>query len=1197
MIRKLPPNTYNPPPPFVSSVIDVLRHLAASEHLSQDTTPPVEYEIGTLLLFTKHPSFSDTHTDFSSYSTFLLNSCFPRREDTPQIMHSQIDLLRKRVYGLINPNPSLHWKGLCEYICHLTTDTFDRKNTLHISNPTVRVTLFTILKRLQEWVDDIHFQLHLTPFIYSGVSIFGQPNNLFLQPPFLPPVPNNNQWPMGAIPQRMNTAVELSEEEENELRVMKRVAEAQITEADMGEVVLMDRSGDVIITPIANTHCRIPAHPDFCLHSNTITFNRIPETQMSLYNTREGYVILEPVMSHVCRCFLIPSFSAILFFYYRVFINCFLLLLLLLSLPHSLTPSSTLKPLSSLLLLLPSFLLFISFSSFPSIDADYSFGVVRYSLPSSHRGDAVFYPFGYGPYCFLFLLLSFSTLLFSLSHIYSSVTSIFSVPFDQGYFGQGSFSLEKNSFITVELDLRDNQKVLYFYSDEELFKTVEIQNEATQFNFCVCLFISIHPCISSFPLFIHSQIAGACSSHVGSKKEASIVEVVSVEETSSSIVGDRTLFFSFCKTGNWNSQLLSQLFKSNLDINIRDTNQAQQPFRREPATNLSGLMYACQNGHAEIVSLLLKRPELNINLLSPDGKTALDMTTNPAIVEMLKRHGAVEGPKMSLTQAIKAERLDAVHFILSHGGGSLLSRPGEKDTSVQDALEVGSVPILECLLQHGAKIDSNSLSTLSKSLSQKHIRVVEFLAEHDVDLTPLLDHGLSLLHFAAWIGDVNLAEKQIRKGGDVNCVDEMGRTPLFIASANGHVNVIEFLHSHNGDINQKDKKGRTPLFIAARNGETECVEFILQHHSDIDGVNDDGQTPLYIASSAGNVETVEFLVEHGADVTRECKGGGCPIHIAAMNGHLSVVQFLVERGMNINLFTPAGMTPLDLARLNCQRDVVEYITQHGGKEGNVIDTMINGNAPITKADALTSLFTRNSNPASIHQEGNILTYTGEDGGNETVVIGNPMTEGIHRLNMRILSRGWYSCSDPSSAPAIPSNLDMIWLNHNEPGSSYVDTDDKASPLYDPDHPDHDWTYETGHPQSSAGLISSEFGIFDSSLEFPSSGDAIVKDGRGVRYRPYYRYTDFNEQYGGVMQADSYDDGDDGLIVISTYPSLDTLSLSVSIIPAIYLSLCISRLLGGMLYSILFSSNTFFFFSFTSFLYSLGGSLFTLLYFF
>ena len=112
-------------------------------------------------------------------------------------------------------------------------------------------------------------------------------------------------------------------------------------------------------------------------------------------------------------------------------------------------------------------------------------------------------------------------------------SSDFSIPFDRGYFGQGGFSLEKNSFITVELDLRDNQKVLYFYAAEELFKTIEIQNEATQFKFCVCL-ISFHFIHASHPP-IPSQIAGARASslHSHPSDDNAKVEVVSVEETSS----------------------------------------------------------------------------------------------------------------------------------------------------------------------------------------------------------------------------------------------------------------------------------------------------------------------------------------------------------------------------------------------------------------------------------------------------------------------------------------------------------------------------------------------------------------------------------------------------------------------------------------------------------------------------------------
>ena len=249
---------------IVRSLIDILRALATSEHFTADTTPPVEYEIGTLQLFTAFPSLPDIHTHFSSYCTFLLKSCFPQMEHTPQHLHSQIDRLRTRVCGLIKPNPSLHWKGLCEYTCHLLLDRLDARIALPLSNPAVRVTLFTILTRLKKWLWDLTIQLITNrsnapadPFAYFYSSYL----NIYLAPPYLPSGAPSLPWNRGYEQRRTNR--ELSEEERNNLKVMKRIAETQFTEADMEEVVLMDRSSDIVVTSIANTHCSIPAHPDF----------------------------------------------------------------------------------------------------------------------------------------------------------------------------------------------------------------------------------------------------------------------------------------------------------------------------------------------------------------------------------------------------------------------------------------------------------------------------------------------------------------------------------------------------------------------------------------------------------------------------------------------------------------------------------------------------------------------------------------------------------------------------------------------------------------------------------------------------------------------------------------------------------------------------------------------------------------------
>ena len=57
---------------------------------------------------------------------------------------------------------------------------------------------------------------------------------------------------------------------------------------------------------------------------------------------------------------------------------------------------------------------------------------------------------------------------------------------------------------------------------------------------------------------------------------------------------------------------------------------------------------------------------------------------------------------------------------------------------------------------------------------------------------------------------MEVVEKLIQAGGDVNEQNESGRTSLHLASMNGHVEVITALLAAGADKTTKDKWGKTP---------------------------------------------------------------------------------------------------------------------------------------------------------------------------------------------------------------------------------------------------------------------------------------------------------------------------------------------------------------------------------------------------
>ena len=92
-----------------------------------------------------------------------------------------------------------------------------------------------------------------------------------------------------------------------------------------------------------------------------------------------------------------------------------------------------------------------------------------------------------------------------------------------------------------------------------------------------------------------------------------------------------------------------------------------------------------------------------------------------------------------------------------------------------------------------------------------------------------------------------------------------------------------------------DNEGRTVLYVAARDGLLEVVRLLQAQGAKVDAPNKDGYTPLYIAAQKGHLEVVRFLEAQGAKADAPTNDGRTPLYVAAQNGHLEVVVFLKSR--------------------------------------------------------------------------------------------------------------------------------------------------------------------------------------------------------------------------------------------------------------------------------------------------------------
>ena len=142
-------------------------------------------------------------------------------------------------------------------------------------------------------------------------------------------------------------------------------------------------------------------------------------------------------------------------------------------------------------------------------------------------------------------------------------------------------------------------------------------------------------------------------------------------------------------------------------------------------------------------------------------------------------------------------------------------------------------PVLETLLDAGAKVDSKGLPVLMQPAYKGWVDRVRLLVSRGADVNARLADGSSVLH-SAMAGNRNgdIISLLLAKGADPNAKDEDGNTPLHVigsdrpgnaGSAAGYelipgstARAIDLLLKAGANPGAKNKQGRTPLDVHRR---------------------------------------------------------------------------------------------------------------------------------------------------------------------------------------------------------------------------------------------------------------------------------------------------------------------------------------------------------------------------------------------
>jgi ankyrin repeat protein len=96
--------------------------------------------------------------------------------------------------------------------------------------------------------------------------------------------------------------------------------------------------------------------------------------------------------------------------------------------------------------------------------------------------------------------------------------------------------------------------------------------------------------------------------------------------------------------------------------------------------------------------------------------------------------------------------------------------------------------------------------------------------------------GEFLIHIAAGTGNVPMLECLIQRGAKIHATTQRLLTPLHYAARMGHVEAVNYLIMQGATINAVDNLMWTPLHYAAYHGQAGVVELLLKSGASYVGI-------------------------------------------------------------------------------------------------------------------------------------------------------------------------------------------------------------------------------------------------------------------------------------------------------------------------------------------------------------------------